>query len=83
MGDIRLDRLNHKLAERVIETGSLVLKTLGGTRKDEVATGRFLANEAVDPAVILEPHITRTRAAVAGRSVLVVQDTTDTNPHKH
>lgn len=79
MSDIRLDRLNHRLFERVVKTGSLVVKTLGGTRKDEVATGRFLANGAVDPAMILKPHIERTRATVAGRSILVVQDTTEIN----
>ena len=79
MGDIRLDRLNNRLFERVVETGSLVVKILGGTRKDEVATGRFLANDAVDPAMILKPHIERTRAALAGRSILVVQDTTEIN----
>ena len=79
MSDIRLDRLNNRLFERVVETGSLVVKTLGGTRKDEIATGRFLANDAVDPAMILAPHIERTRAAIAGRSILVVQDTTEIN----
>jgi hypothetical protein len=55
MGDIRLDRLNERLYERVVESGSLVLKTLGGRRKDEVAAGRFLANDAVDPELILGP----------------------------
>lgn len=79
MGDIRLDRLNARLFERVVESGSLVLKTVGSRRKDEVAASRFLANDAVDPAMILAPHIARTQAAVTGRSILVAQDTTEIN----
>jgi Transposase DDE domain len=79
MADIRLDRLNMRLFDRVVETGSLVLKTVGGKRKDEVAASRFLANDAINPAIILAPHIERTKSAVAGRSILVVQDTTEIN----
>lgn len=79
MGDIRLDRVNARLYDRVVDTGSLVVKTIGGTRKDEVAANRFLGNDAVDPTMILAPHIARTRTAAIGRSVLVVQDTTEIN----
>ncbi len=79
MADIRLDRLNKRLFERVVETGSLVLKTIGGKRKDEVAASRFLANGTINPAIILAPHIERTKTAVAGCSIPVVQDTTEIN----
>lgn len=79
MGDIRLDRLSERLFERVVETGSLVLKTVGGKRSGEIAAGRFLVNGQTTPITILEPHIARTRAAVVGRSILVAQDTTEIN----
>ena len=63
MGDIRLDRLSRHISERAVETGSLVLKKLGAKRAGEVAVGRFPADPAVDPAMILAPAIERTRAA--------------------
>ena len=79
MGDIRLDRMSEHLTERAAQTGSLVVKKLGATRAGEVAAGRFLANPNVDPAMILEPAIARTRAACAGRTIVVAQDTTEIN----
>ena len=79
MGDIRLDRMCEHLTERAAETGTLVLKKLGAGRAGEIAAGRFLANPKVDPAMIIAPHVERTRAACAGRTVVVAHDTSEIN----
>ena len=79
MGDIRLDRLNTRMFEQVVATGSLVLKTVGGDRKGEIAFNRFIDNDGVDFEMILAGHIERTRQAAAGCTVVVAQDTTEIN----
>jgi hypothetical protein len=48
-----------------------------GERAKIVRFGRFLANEKVTVARLLEGWGERTSAAVAGRHVLAIQDTSD------
>ena len=79
MGDIRLDRRLAWLAERVVETNSLVLRTVGGERGGEIALNRLLDRFDVTPPVILEPAVARTSAACVGRHIVVAQDTTEIN----
>ena len=79
MADVRLDNRGAWLIDRIVATHSLVLKTVGGDRAGEMAINRYFGNDHVDPAAILAPAIARTRAAAAGRRVVVAQDTTEVN----
>ncbi|MBV1696660.1 MAG: IS4 family transposase [Hyphomicrobiales bacterium] len=79
MADARLENRSAWLVGRVVETHSLVLRTVGGDRAGEAAANRYMGNDAVDPAAILAPAIARTAEAAAGRRVVVAQDTTEVN----
>ena len=79
MADARLDERGEWLVDRIVETHSLVLKTVGGDRAGEAATNRYLGNDSIDPATILAPVIARTAKAAEGRRVVVAQDTTEVN----
>ena len=67
------------MLERIVATGSLVVRAAGGTRAGEMATHRLLPSEDVDPAALLAPHVARTAAACAGRRVVAAQDTSEIN----
>ena len=67
------------MLDRIVATGSLVLRAVGGTRSGEMAAHRLLSSEDVDPAALLAPHVTRTAAACAGRRVVAAQDTSEIN----
>ena len=56
---------------------SVCLRRLGGNRGGELRAGRFFANPKVTAAKIVESWSDRTAAAVAGRHVLAIQDTTE------
>lgn len=59
---------------------SVCLRQLSqGRRADEVAFGRFLANEKVTAAGVIEGWSAPTAGAVAGRHVLAIQDTSEIN----
>lgn len=79
MADGRLEERGEWLIDRIVETHSLVLKTVGGDRAGEGAINRYLGNDRVDPADILAPAIERTANAAKGRRVVVAQDTTEVN----
>jgi hypothetical protein len=67
------------LIERVMETGSLVIRKLGCDRAGEVAIHRFLSAPSVTTAEMVETLAARTVAACAGRQIVVAQDTTEIN----
>jgi hypothetical protein len=56
---------------------TVCLRRLGGNRGGELQAGRFFANAKVTAAKIVEGWSDRTGAAVAGRHVLAIQDTTE------
>jgi hypothetical protein len=56
---------------------TVCLRRLGGNRRGELQAGRFFANPKVTAAKIVEGWSLRTGAAVAGRHVLAIQDTTE------
>lgn len=62
-----------------METGSLVIRKVGGDRAGEMMVHRFLSSPAVQVSEIVETVATRTAAACAGRVVVAVQDTTEIN----
>lgn len=78
-GDVRTAASGAWMFEQIVATGSLVLRTLGQTRAGEMAAHRFLSSPHVTTCGILETFSARTRAASAGRRVVVAQDTTEIN----
>jgi hypothetical protein len=78
-GDIRVADRAEWLLDRIVTTGSLVLRKLGETRAGEVAIQRFLSSRHVAVDRLVETVAGRTAAQCAGRRVLAVQDTTEFN----
>jgi len=77
--DVRLARRANELFDRIVATGSVVLRRIGGDRGGELAAHRFLSHPDISPELLLETFATRTSAACAGRFVVAVQDTTEIN----
>ncbi len=78
-GDVRRERAGATLLERVVATGSLVLRQIGGDRAGELSANRFLGSADVTPEEILQTVGRRTALACAGRRVVAAQDTTEIN----
>lgn len=78
-GDIRLDRRRDAIVGRVIATGSLVQRKVGGDRNGEIAMKNFLGSPKVTVASIMEADVRLTAAAARGRRIVVPQDTTEVN----
>src|SRR5262249_61726025 len=83
LGDARRDERAEWILERIVASGSLVLRELGGTRSGEMATHRLLSSDDVDPIALLTPHVARTAAACNGRRVVALQGTTGINFARH
>ncbi len=67
------------LLDRAMATGSLVIRKLGPARGEELAIHRFLSAPSVTCAEMFQTLAKRTRAAAAGRRIVVAQDTTEIN----
>jgi hypothetical protein len=78
-GDVRREQTGAILLERVLATGSLVLRQVGGDRAGELSANRFLGSARVTPEEILATVGRRTAAACAGRRIVAAQDTTEIN----
>src|SRR6202008_1545354 len=78
-GDIRVAERADWLINRVVSTGSLVLRKLGQTAAGEKAVHRFLSSPYVSVDRIVETLAARTAVQCAGRRILAVQDTTEIN----
>ena len=78
-GDLRREQAGAILLERVVATGSLVLRKIGGDRAGELSVHRFLGSAHVTPEEILATVGARTAAACAGRRIVAAQDTTEIN----
>jgi Transposase DDE domain len=76
-GDVRVDARADWLLERIMATGSVVLRRLGKTRPGEMAVHRFLSSPYVSVERIVETLAGRTAERCVGRHVLLVQDTTE------
>jgi Transposase DDE domain len=61
----------------MVSRKTVCLRRLGGARRCELRAGRFLANPKVTAGKIVAGWSDRTTAAVAGRHVLAIQDTTE------
>jgi len=78
-GDVRRQRVGAALCERVVETGSLVLRRVGSDRRGEMSAQRFLASRDVTHQEILATAGQRTASVCAGRRIVAAQDTTEVN----
>jgi hypothetical protein len=78
-GDVRREQAGKTLFERVVATGSVVLRQVGGDRAGELSAHRFLGSVHVTPEEILATAGRRTAAACAGRRIVAAQDTTEIN----
>lgn len=77
--DPRVEARAVHLYERLVTTGSVVLRKLGENRAGEVAAQRWLSSPRLSVDWILESASARTREVCAGRRVVVAQDTTEVN----
>lgn len=78
-GDARRAASGDALLERVMTTGSLVVRTLGRGRAGEIRIHRFLDAPSVTAEEMVETLSSRTAAACAGRRIVAAQDTTEIN----
>jgi Transposase DDE domain len=72
-GDARRQRAGAALFERVVETGSVVVREVGGDRAGEMAAHRFLDSPHVTHEEILATAGQRTASACAGRRIVAAQ----------
>jgi hypothetical protein len=79
LGDARRDERAAWMLDRIVASGSLQLREIGGTRAGEMAAHRLLSCEEVEPAKGLVPHVARTAQACKGLRVVAVQDTSEIN----
>ena len=79
VGDVRSEARGAWLFERIVATGSLVLRRVTGTRAGEVAAQRYLGSPHVTPQVLVAAFAARAAQACAGRRVVAAQDTTEIN----
>lgn len=77
--NIQLERRGERVFEQIVETSSLVIKTVGGDRAGEIGAHRFLESDDVSVASICAQFSGRTAAACAGQRIVVAQDTTEIN----
>jgi hypothetical protein len=78
-GDARRAAVGTELVERVMATGSLVIRTLGQDRAGELSIHRFLSAPSVTCREMVQTIAARTAAACVGRRIVVAQDTTEIN----
>lgn len=78
-GDVRRAEAGAVLFERVVATGSLVLREVGGDRAGEISAHRFLGSRHVTPQEIIKTAGRRTAVACRGRRIVAAQDTTEIN----
>jgi hypothetical protein len=78
-GDVRRAERGAWLFDRIVSTGSLVFRKVGGDRAGEMAAHRFLASPAVSALEIIETFGMRTGERCRGRRIIAAQDTTEIN----
>src|SRR6266581_5165898 len=77
-GDVRRAERGAWLFDRIVSTGSLVFRKVGGDRAGEMAAHRFLASPAT-ALEIIETLGMRTGERCWGRRIIAAQDTTEIN----
>ncbi len=78
-GDARRGRSGELLAQRVTDRQTVCLRNLADDRAEQVKFRRFLASEAVTVEEMVSHRAMFVAAAVKGRHVLAIQDTSEIN----
>ncbi len=78
-GDVRLDYRFDWIMDRIVSTGSVVLRRFGQDRAGELAAHRFLDNARISVDEIISSLSERTGERCAGRRIIAAQDTTEIN----
>jgi hypothetical protein len=78
-GDARRAARGAWLFERIVATGSLCLRKVGGDRAGEIAAHRFLDSPQVGAAEIIATLSEGTGERCQGQRIIVAQDTTEIN----
>jgi hypothetical protein len=78
-GDKRRSAVLAALEDAMVAQSSVVVRRLGEDRAGEISAHRALSAPEVTPAGIVDCLARRTAAAVAGRRIVVVQDTSEVN----
>lgn len=78
-GDIRVAERADWFLDRIVATGSLVLKRLGGDRAGEIAVHRLLSSPYASIAAVIDTVSARTADACAGLEIVCAQDTSEIN----
>src|SRR5882724_10312750 len=76
-GDVRLDRSGAEFMARMVARSTICVRRLGGSRGGVLRFERVLGSGRVTVKKIIAGWAETTRAAVAGRHVLAIQDTTE------
>jgi hypothetical protein len=79
IGDVRTAARGAWFFDRIVATGSVVVRRLGEGRAEEIAAHRYLSSPYVTPAGILDASSGRTARACSGRRIVAAQDTTEIN----
>lgn len=77
--DIRVEGRASWFLDRIVATGSLVLKHLGADRAGEIAVQRLLASPHASVAAVVDTVSARTANACVGRSIVCAQDSGEIN----
>lgn len=78
-GDLRVSLRSQWFLERIVATGSLVLRRLGVNRAGEMAAQRLLASPYASVDAVIDTVSARTAEACAGREIVCAQDTSEIN----
>jgi hypothetical protein len=78
-GDERRRRAGELLVERIGERQEVCIRRLGDNRSEQVRLRRFLYNDSVTVAEMVEHRARFAAAAARGRHVLAIQDTSEIN----
>jgi Transposase DDE domain len=79
IGDIRVEARGAWVIERIVATGSLVLRKVGGSRSGEQAVRRYLDSPYVSVEAIAAEAAARTAEQCQGLHIVAMQDTTEIN----
>lgn len=77
IGDVRTERRADWFIDRVVATGSVVLRRIGEDRAGEVAAHRLLSSPYVSAETVSGTLAARTAEQCVGRHIVVIQDTTE------
>ena len=78
-GDIRVAKRSDWFLQRIVATGSLVVKRLGGDRAGEISAHRLLSSPHASLAALIDTISVRTAEACEGCDVVCAQDTSEIN----